>query len=53
MFHKGAFINGDFPSLEGDGAEARTMKFKDLADLEAKTAELRRLVKAWCDQREG
>jgi hypothetical protein len=53
MFHKGAFIAGDFPSLEGDGKEARTMKFADAADLEAKKAELVALTIAWCDQQEG
>ncbi|MEM7269000.1 MAG: DUF1801 domain-containing protein [Pseudomonadota bacterium] len=51
MFHKGAFIEGDFPSLEGDGKEARTMKFEDIAALDAKRDELCAVVKAWCDQR--
>ena len=49
MFHKGALIPGDFPSLEGDGKEARSMRFSDLADLEKKRAELGALVKAWCE----
>lgn len=50
MFHKGATIKGRFPSLEGDGKEARTMKFQDAKDLKAKSAELKTIVKAWCDQ---
>jgi uncharacterized protein YdhG (YjbR/CyaY superfamily) len=53
MFHKGKFIQGDFPSLEGDGKEARTMKFSSLEDLESKKAELTSLVIAWCDQQES
>lgn len=50
MFHKGATIKGDFPNLIGDGKEARTMKFNNLDDVKAKTAELILLTKAWCDQ---
>jgi hypothetical protein len=53
MFHVGATIPGDFPSLEGTGDTSRVMKFIDAADLVAKTPELRRLVKAWCDQRDA
>ena len=52
MFHTGAKIAGEFPSLEGTGDISRVMKFIDTADLEAKTPELRRLVRAWCDQRD-
>ena len=53
MFHKGAEIPGDFPSLEGDGKEARSMKFADLQDLEVKRAELESVVRAWCDMKDG
>lgn len=53
MFHAGAKISGDFPSLEGTGDAARIMKFADAADLKRKAPELRRLVRAWCDQRDG
>lgn len=49
LVHNGARIPGDFPSLEGTGDEARTMKFMDADDLVAKTPELERLVVAWCD----
>jgi hypothetical protein len=52
MFHKGAEIEGDFPNLEGDGKEARTMKFTDLDDLAAKSAELQSIIRAWCDQKD-
>lgn len=53
MFHKGAEIPGDFPNLVGDGSEARTMKFMDAADLDAKRAELAAVVRAWCDWKDG
>lgn len=52
MFHRGAEIPGKFPSLEGDGMQARSMKILDEADLATKTAELTRLSRAWCDSRE-
>lgn len=53
MFHTGASIEGDFPSLEGGKDTSRMMKFIDLADVKSKTPELKRLVKAWCDQKDA
>ena len=53
MFHAGAQIPGDCPSLEGSGDVSRVMKFADAADLKAKTPELKRLVKAWCDWKDA
>lgn len=53
MFHTGAKIRGDYPSLEGTGDTSRIMKFADSADLKQKIPELKRLVKAWCDQRDA
>jgi len=53
MFHKGAGIPGSFPNLEGDGKEARSFKVTDLADLDAKRAELQAITRAWCDLRDG
>jgi hypothetical protein len=53
MFHKGATIPGRFPSLEGEGKEGRTMRFTDMKDLKAKAAELKAVVKAWCDQQDA
>ena len=53
MFHAGAQIPGDFPSLEGTGDVSRVMKFADTADLKAKGPELKRLVKAWCDWKDA
>ncbi len=53
MFHKGASIPGDWPSLEGDAKDGRSMKFADAADLAAKSKELVGVVKAWCDQQDA
>lgn len=53
MFHTGKSIPGNFPSLEGDGKEARMMKFVDFADLESKKDELIAIVITWCNQQDG
>jgi hypothetical protein len=53
LVHTGASIRGSFPSLEGGEAVARYMRFASIEEVEAKSAELRRLVKAWCDQRDA
>lgn len=53
MFHKGATIPGAFPSLEGEGPEARTLKIKNAQDLGAKRPELDRIIRAWCDLQDG
>lgn len=53
MFHKGATIPGNYPALEGDGAEARSMKFADLDDLAVKREQLEDVVRAWCAMRDG
>ena len=53
MFHKGATIKGDFPNLEGDGKEARSMKFLDADDLAAKQPELQAIVVAWCEMQDA
>ncbi len=49
MFNRGARINGNYPSLEGTGPSARFMRFADLAEVDAKTAELSKMAIAWCD----
>ena len=49
MFHTGAEISGDFPNLEGEGEKARTMKFLDLEEVEARKDELEAIVKAWIE----
>jgi hypothetical protein len=53
LVHTGGQISGDFPSLEGTGPIARVMKFNSADDLKAKLPELKRLAKAWCDQRDA
>ncbi|HZP21273.1 MAG TPA: DUF1801 domain-containing protein [Bauldia sp.] len=53
MFHTGAKIAGDFPSMQGGGDTARYIQFASLADVKKKTPELKRIVKAWCDQRDA
>ena len=53
MFHTGAKIAGTFPSLSGSGDVARTMQFASLDDVKKKAAELKRIVKAWCDQKDA
>jgi hypothetical protein len=47
MFHTGAQIPGNFPSLEGSGEVSRVMKFIDLEDLRGKEEELKAIVAAW------
>jgi hypothetical protein len=53
LFHTGASIKGRFPSLEGGEAVARYMRFADIDDVEAKAVELKKIVVAWCDQRDA
>lgn len=48
MFHRGARIPGRFAHLEGTHPSARFMSFADLAEVEARAAELTRIVAAWC-----
>jgi len=51
MFHTGAEIPGDFPNLKGDGDKARTMKFADLEEAEARKEELEQIVLAWIESK--
>lgn len=53
MFHRGAEIPGDFPSMEGEGRLVRTMRFGSLEELEDARAEIERAVVAWCDWRDA
>jgi hypothetical protein len=48
MFNVGASIPGRFPHLEGDGPNARFMRFADLKQIDQRAAELARIVAAWC-----
>ncbi|HSS94757.1 MAG TPA: DUF1801 domain-containing protein [Candidatus Dormibacteraeota bacterium] len=49
MFNNGAKIPGKFPHLEGNGPNARFMRFADMAEVNARAAELTRIAKAWCE----
>ena len=49
MFNRGGIIPGKFPHMEGEGRAVRFMRFKDVAEVEARKAELARIVVAWCD----
>jgi len=53
LFHEGASIPGDHPRLQGGGDHARYMQITDLADAEAVADDLRSVVRAWCDARDG
>ena len=52
-FSHGDSIEGDFPSLEGGEQTARYMRFTDLNEIAAKEDELRRIVVAWCEQKDA
>jgi uncharacterized protein YdeI (YjbR/CyaY-like superfamily) len=47
MFHKGALIPDKFGVLDGDGKEARVMRFADKKDIAAKKKALQALIKEW------
>jgi hypothetical protein len=49
MFNRGALLKGNFPHLEGDGPTARFMTFADLAEVNQRAAELKKISAAWCD----
>jgi hypothetical protein len=49
MFNRGGIIPGKFPHVEGTGRAVRFMRFADVAEVNARAAELGRIVVAWCD----
>jgi hypothetical protein len=49
MFNRGGIIPGKFPHMEGTGRQVRFMRFDDVAEVDARAAELGRVVMAWCD----
>lgn len=49
LFHRGAEIPGDHDRLVGDGRLARTMRFSDVADVEAGRAALEAVIRSWID----
>ena len=48
MFHAGAHIPGEFPSLHGGGATVRYMQFENVEAVAIKREELQAIVRAWC-----
>jgi hypothetical protein len=53
MFNRGGSIQGDFPHLEGEGPNARFMRFADLAEVNARAKELGKIAVAWCEWMEA
>lgn len=51
MFNRGQLIQDKkkHPHLEGDGPNARFMRFADVAEASARAAELRDLTRRWCE----
>lgn len=50
MFNRGGIIPGKYPHMEGEGSRAvRFMRFADVAEVNARAAELGKIVVAWCD----
>jgi hypothetical protein len=52
MFNNGAKIPGRFPHLEGSGPNARFMRFADIAEIDKRAGELKRIARAWCALRD-
>lgn len=53
MFHRGAQIPGDHPRLDGDTKLVRTIRLADMAAVEEAAGDLRDIIRAWCDWRDG
>jgi hypothetical protein len=51
MFNRGQLIQqkAQHPHLEGDGPNARFMRFADEKEVTSRAAELRDLTRRWCD----
>ena len=49
MFNRGGIIPGKYPHLEGEGRQVRFMRFADVKEVDARAAELSKIVVAWCD----
>ncbi|HKB17432.1 MAG TPA: DUF1801 domain-containing protein [Candidatus Dormibacteraeota bacterium] len=49
MFNRGGIIPGKYPHMEGEGRQVRFMRFADVKEVDARAAELGKIVVAWCD----
>ncbi len=47
MFNAAGRLSGDFPHLEGKSV--KYMRFKNVAEVDARAAELAAITRAWCD----
>lgn len=48
MFHTGASIEGEFPSLQGDGDTTRYMKIATMDEALNVSEELKNIMQTWC-----
>ena len=53
LFHRGAEIPGDHPGLVGDGKLARTMRFADVDEVDARSTELASVIRSWIAMKGG
>jgi hypothetical protein len=53
MFHRGAEIPGDHRRLEGTGKLVRTMRLKNLVEVESGAEDIRQAITAWCVWRDS
>jgi len=49
MFNRGGIIPGKYPHMEGEGRQVRFMRFEDEREVDARKAELSKIVVAWCE----
>lgn len=49
MFNRGGIIPGRYPHMEGEGRAVRFIRFADVSEVNARNAELSKIVVAWCD----
>ena len=53
MFHQGAKVPGKHPRLVGTGDTSRVLKVATLAEADAARADIAKIVRAWCEWRDG
>ena len=49
MFNRGGIIPGKFPHMEGTGRQVRFMRFNEVVEVDARAAELGKVVNTWCE----
>jgi hypothetical protein len=53
LFHQGSSIPGRHKILEGGAGTVRYARFVDAADVEAHAADLKAVIRAWCEWKAG